>query len=343
LGEQGATRVVAVKLLAEDSQQGHQEFVNELKLLSQVAHRNVVPVLGFVSEGQQRCILTPFFQRGSLQAALKPDRKSQLAFGSLERVGACLDMAVGIAFLHAQEPPIWHLDLKPDNVVRDDESRGGQWKLIDFGLSKRVGEMKVSQSHLSSRNIIGTPGYIAKEFMDQGHMSPACDVFSLGISILTVATGLSVYQDGEHIRDVVQDELGDLKQQAGSPQALLLQSMLIASSSDWTFRGGAALLLRLLTLGLRCSEPRKTRRPAMPEVIDQLRTMLSEIQDQVRDCLICMAAARATVLEPCRHSVACADCTAILQARSDPCPVCREPIRSTSPVRAVLNTFIRQR
>ena len=78
----------------------------------------------------------------------------------------------------------------PCAQVREDSALGGFWKLIDFGLSKRVGELKASQTHVSTRNIIGTPGYIAKEFMDSGHMSPACDVFSLGVTILVVLTGL---------------------------------------------------------------------------------------------------------------------------------------------------------
>ena len=138
LGAQGAARLVAVKLLAQDSLQGQEEFVNELKLLSQLQHRNVVSVLGCVAEGKQRCIITPFYQRGSLQAALKPDRKTQLEFTALERVGACLDMANGIAFLHAQHPPVWHLDLKPDNVV--------PLSLTCCPFNLRVFSLSVSQS-----------------------------------------------------------------------------------------------------------------------------------------------------------------------------------------------------
>ena len=71
----------------------------------------MVPVLGLVNE--EPCIVTPFYAKGSLQAVLDADRKSQLAFSALQRIGACLDEANGIAFLHAQSG---HLDLKPDNV-----------------------------------------------------------------------------------------------------------------------------------------------------------------------------------------------------------------------------------
>ena len=104
-------REVAVKRLAVDSLQGEREWENEVKLLSQLqGHRNVVSILGFASEQGQHCILTPFLRRGSLQQALDTDRKGQLAFSALDRLGACLDVVSGLACLHAQR--IWHLDLK---------------------------------------------------------------------------------------------------------------------------------------------------------------------------------------------------------------------------------------
>ena len=74
--------------------------------------------------------------------------------------------------------------------VRQDSAQGGFWKLIDFGLSKRIGEENAAKSHVSTRTIIGTPGYIATEFLQFGHMSPACDVFSLGVTMLAVLTGV---------------------------------------------------------------------------------------------------------------------------------------------------------
>ena len=345
LGAHGAARVVAVKQLARDSMQGQQEFINELKLLSQVQHRNVVKVLGFAAEGSERVIVTPFHQRGSLQAALKSDRKAQLAFSALERIGACQDVANGIAFLHAQQPPIWHLDLKPDNVVREEAARGGCWKLIDFGLSKRIGEIKATQSHISTRTIIGTPGYIAKEFMDAGHMSPACDVYSLGVTLLVVLTGMPAYAEGEHIRDVVSDELGELKNQQGAePEALLLQSDLVAASCDWTFPGGALLLIELLGLGYACTHPRKSRRPALAAVLQTLRESVDKMHAALtRECLLCLDAPRTTILEPCRHAVACADCAREYCTVNQPCPVCRQPIVSVvSASHPVLQTFVRR-
>jgi serine/threonine protein kinase len=99
--------------------QGSAEFKNEIKLLSRLeGHRNIVSVLGFASDGKRdHCIITPFFPRGSLQAALNGDRKSQLNFSCFDRVGACLDVATGILTLHAHN--IWHLDLKRKSLSFD--------------------------------------------------------------------------------------------------------------------------------------------------------------------------------------------------------------------------------
>lgn len=150
--------------------------------------------------------------------------------------------------------------------MREDAAQGGQWRLIDFGLSKKAGELKAAQSHISTRTIIGTPGYIAKEFMETGHMSPACDVYSLGVTILAVATGLPVYKDGNHLPDLVAYLRRNLESQPGDPSTLLLQSALASSSADWSFSGGSEALLQLLGLGAQCAEPAKLFRPALPQV-----------------------------------------------------------------------------
>lgn len=109
---EGKLETVAVKKLSPGSIQGSKEFKNEIKLLCQLKHRNIVSVLGVVSDEKQPCVITPFYIRGSLQHALRADRTSQLAFTSVDRVGACLDVATGIVYLHSRKPPILHLDLK---------------------------------------------------------------------------------------------------------------------------------------------------------------------------------------------------------------------------------------
>ena len=176
-------------------------------------------------------------------------------------------------------------------------------------------------------------------------MSEACDTYSLGVLILVVTTGLPVYANHEHVRDVVGDLLDELKEQSGSPgvvpEELLLSSELVASSCDWSFPGGAKLLLELLGLGYRASHPRMARRPASSAVLEELSKLMPQLE--TRACLLCLEAPRTVVLEPCRHSVACEPCTVQLLATQPnaPCPMCRIPIVSSVPAsRPVLNTFV---
>ena len=109
---QDKLETMAVKRLSLESIQGKKEFANEIKLLCQLKHRNIMTLSGLVSDAKQPCIITPFYIRGSLQHALRADRTAQLAFTGMDRVGACLDVANGIVYLHSRNPPIWHLDLK---------------------------------------------------------------------------------------------------------------------------------------------------------------------------------------------------------------------------------------
>ncbi len=168
-------------------------------------------------------------------------------------------------------------------------------------------------------------------------MSAACDVYSFGVLLLAALTGLEVYQDGEHIRDLVDEMLVDGIQQMPAP--------LVAASCSWSFPGGGDLMCSLMTLGLACSAPRKNKRPALPAVLQSLQQNMEALQSaMVRECLVCMNAPRSTIFEPCRHAVACANCAVLLVGGHAPCAVCRQPITAILPVHnPVVNTFIARR
>jgi len=324
--------------------QGEAEFKREVTLLSQIRHRNIVSIVGYAQEGKECCIVLPYLAQGSLQQLLfgtaeRPrERKQQLAFSALDRVGACLDIANGLACLHALSPPVWHLDLKPDNVMRADASSGGHFQLIDFGLARRANDMNAGKTHVTVSTVGGTWGFISDE-LNAGHQSASCDVYSLGVLILVTVTGLCVFTDGEHLKERVTETLDDLKQRGGDPASLLLASELVVSSCDWSFTGGAEMLLQMLGIGVACCST-KRRRPALADVLHRLQTCLHNITKQLRECLICMSEPRTTVLMPCRHSVACSPCALSLTSMHAACPVCRTPVARVVPSNGhVLQTF----
>jgi serine/threonine protein kinase len=172
-----------------------------------------------------------------------------------------LDVAKGILYLHVGGPePVLHLDLKPDNVLFD----GKVWQLIDFGLARKIGELKQSgKTHHSTQRIFGTAGFIATEFSDSGHMSTACDMYSFGVLILVVLTGAKPYASGEHLRDTVEDALDDVSRSEPMPAAV---RALQTRSCLWSFPHGDDAFKALLRLGVSCCQVRKKKRPGFPEV-----------------------------------------------------------------------------
>lgn len=332
--------MVAAKVLAADSLQGEDEFKNEIQLLNRLQHPNVVSLVGYAADAKTKIILTPFYELGSLQAAL--EAKSHLEFTALLRVAACMDVAKGMLYLHTGlSTPLLHLDLKPDNVLFD----GERWKLIDFGLARKIGELKQSGlTHVSSSRIFGTPGYVANEFNDRGHMSAACDMYSFGVLLLVTVTGAKPYANREHLRETVEDALEDITPEEPMPASM---RALQTRSCHWRFPRGASLFTALLQLGIRCSNYRRKKRPSFAEVVQVLGKQHADLQAamaEVKECLVCMDAARTHVLQPCGHAVACEACSRALHMSHAPCPVCRSPITALSAaVEPVTRTFMRPR
>ena len=168
-------------------------------------------------------------------------------------------------------------------------------------------------------------------------MSASCDTFSLGILMLVVATGLPVFDRAcaLAIKDVVERKL--LRHLDANVNEL-------TASCDWSFSGGPALLREFLELGKQCAASYHPDRPALVSVQQSLCSLLDRVSAALtRECLICLDAPRSTVLEPCRHAVACAACARRYCTPQQPCPVCRTPITAVvSTSQPVLQTLVRR-
>jgi serine/threonine protein kinase len=94
-------------------------------------------------------------------------------------------ISLGLCYLHEQKQngPIIHLDLKPSNILLDDNMIP---KIADFGISRLFGP---NTTRKITQNVLGTIGYMAPEYLEKGEISSKADIFSLGILILEVVTG----------------------------------------------------------------------------------------------------------------------------------------------------------
>ncbi|KAF2538150.1 hypothetical protein F2Q68_00019350 [Brassica cretica] len=179
--------VVAVKQLDRNGLQGQKEFLVEVLMLSLLHHSNLVNLIGYCADGDQRLLVYEYMPLGSVEdhlLDLEPDQKP-LDWNS--RIKIALGAAKGLEYLHDKaNPPVIYRDLKSSNLLLDQDF---DTKLSDFGLAKLgpIGDTL----HVSSR-VMGTYGYCAPEYQRTGHLTVKSDVYSFGVVLLELITGRRV-------------------------------------------------------------------------------------------------------------------------------------------------------
>ncbi|GAB4832831.1 Serine/threonine-protein kinase pbl35 [Ancistrocladus abbreviatus] len=176
----GTGITVAVKSLKPDGLQGHREWVAEVDFLGQLHHPNLVKLIGYCIEDDQRLLVYEFMTRGSLENHLFR-RTIPLSWSS--RVKIALGAAKGLGFLHGNPEPVIYRDFKTSNILLDSEFNA---KLSDFGLAKAGPQG--DKTHVSTR-VVGTYGYAAPEYVMTGHLTSKSDVYSFGVVLLEILTG----------------------------------------------------------------------------------------------------------------------------------------------------------
>ncbi|KAJ8774137.1 hypothetical protein K2173_009568 [Erythroxylum novogranatense] len=174
-------QTVAVKVLDLDGSQGHREWLAEVIFLGQLRHANLVNLIGYCCEDEQRLLVYEYMEQGSLENKLFNRYSTTLPW--LTRLKIAVGAAKGLAFLHEQEKPVIYRDFKASNILLDSDYNA---KLSDFGLAKDGPEG--DKTHITTR-VMGTQGYAAPEYIMTGHLTTMSDVFSFGVVFLELLTG----------------------------------------------------------------------------------------------------------------------------------------------------------
>ncbi|XP_019169318.1 PREDICTED: L-type lectin-domain containing receptor kinase IX.1-like isoform X2 [Ipomoea nil] len=171
---------VAVKRVSSGSKQGIKEYASEVKIISRLRHRNLVPLHGWCHDKGELLLVYECMPEGSLDSHLFKG-KSVLNWGLRYRIAQGL--ASALFYLHEEwEKCVLHRDIKSSNVLLDSSFNA---KLGDFGLAWLVDHEKPSEKTL----VGGTPGYVAPECHFTFKTSKESDVYSFGIVALEIATG----------------------------------------------------------------------------------------------------------------------------------------------------------
>ncbi|CAK9168317.1 unnamed protein product [Ilex paraguariensis] len=186
-------------------------FLNELEFLSRLHHKNLVRLLGFCEDNNERVLVYEYMDNGTLHDHLHKLESSPLMSWAA-RIKVALDAAKGIEYLHVYAmPPIIHRDIKSSNILLDITWTA---KVSDFGLS--LMGPQGDESHLSLR-AAGTVGYMDPEYFRLQQLTTKSDVYSFGVVLLELLSGYRAIHKNENgmprnvvdfvVPYIVQDEI----------------------------------------------------------------------------------------------------------------------------------------
>ncbi len=238
-----------------------QRFEREVKVIARLQHPRIVPVFDYgQAEGQ------PYIVMAYMPAGTLTDRIRQGALPLGEVVRLVDQIAEGLD--HAHREGVIHRDFKPSNVLLD---KNGNAHLADFGIAK----ISESTAALTGSGIVGTPAYMAPEMASEGLVSPAVDVYALGVTLYQMLTGRYPYQGDTplrvmmaHATEPVPDVLVDRPDLPPAVAAIIARAMAKDPADRFPTAGEMAQALRAAVEGRPLDASAPAARPPSATVIE---------------------------------------------------------------------------
>ncbi|VAI53380.1 unnamed protein product [Triticum turgidum subsp. durum] len=239
------------------------QFRNEFNNLMRAQHPNITRLVGYCyHQGHQRIkykgeyifalveervLCFEYLQGGSLDKHIS-DESCGIDWHTRFKIirGICL----GLNYLHnGSKDPIYHLDLKPGNILLDKNMAP---KIGDFGLSRLFPS---SQTYITVK-IIGTPGYMPPEYIERYEITSKYDIFSLGVTIIRIMAGDEGYSKHAYISSQ------EFLEQVHGNWGKRLQGTMSSHTSDQ--------VKTCIEIALRCIEVDREKRPTIAEIVGEL-------------------------------------------------------------------------
>nr|XP_043621355.1 cysteine-rich receptor-like protein kinase 2 isoform X2 [Erigeron canadensis] len=253
-------REIAVKRLFLNHKLRAVDFYNEVNLINSVQHKNLVRLLGCSCSGPESILVYEFLPNMSLDRYIFDDIKGT-ELGWQNRFKIITGIAEGLIHLHENTVSrIIHRDIKASNILLDFRL---QPKIADFGLARSFQDDK---SHISTA-IAGTLGYIAPEYLAHGQLTEKADVYSFGVLLLEVVSGM------ENNRSKITEFTDSLVSTAwkhfnqGTMGEFFDPNLMMHKYPNIIFQKVAK---RVVHVGLLCIQEASSLRPSMSEALRML-------------------------------------------------------------------------
>ncbi|EYU18392.1 hypothetical protein ABFS82_02G052100 [Erythranthe guttata] len=246
---------IAVKRVSSGSKQGLKEYASEVKIISQLRHRNLVQLHGWCHERGELLLVYEYLPNGSLDSHLF---KGQTILPWEVRYRIAQGVASALLYLHEEwERAVVHRDIKASNIMLDSNFNA---KLGDFGLARLVDHEKGSQTTV----LAGTFGYMAPECVVTGRASKETDIYSLGIVFLEIACGKRpIGRSKDQEKQMVLVEW---------VWSLYRSGRLIEAADPELAESGydEREVEQVMAVGMWCARPESDQRPSIRQVINAL-------------------------------------------------------------------------
>ncbi|KAL1826749.1 hypothetical protein ACET3Z_005161 [Daucus carota] len=259
------SQVVAIKRLDRNGTQGIREFVVEVMTLGLVDHPNLVKLIGFCAEGDQRLLVYEFMPLGSLEDHLHDPSRKSLDWNTRMKIAA--GAARGLEYLHDKmNPPVIYRDLKCSNILLGEDYHP---KLSDFGLAK-VGPIG-DNTHVSTR-VMGTYGYCAPDYAMTGQLTFKSDIYSFGVVLLEIITGRKAI---DNTKSAKEQNLVAWARPLFKDRKKFYQMADPLLQGHYPVRG----LYQALAISAMCVQEEPSMRPLVADVVTALTYLASQIYD----------------------------------------------------------------
>ncbi|XP_023729316.1 probable serine/threonine-protein kinase PBL22 isoform X1 [Lactuca sativa] len=244
--------MVAIKRLDREFGQGNREFWKEITMLSLYKHENLVHLLGFCDESDEKILVYEFVSNKGLDFHLN---NNDLTW--TQRLKICIEMARGLAYLHnsGTELRVIHRDIKSSNILLDENWNA---KISDFGLAKLAPASNYTFVYTS---VVGTPGYVDPLYKETGLLTKESDVYSLGVVLFEVLCGRLCNKGDQPLTKLARQYYKLNK----------VDTIVFCNIRD---EMNPNSLLAFTKLAYGCSNREREERPSITEVVSTLETAL---------------------------------------------------------------------
>ncbi|PQM34477.1 wall-associated receptor kinase-like 3 [Prunus yedoensis var. nudiflora] len=264
-------RIVAIKKSEKVDKSKLSEFINEVVILSQIIHRNVVQIMGCCLETEVPLLVYEFIPNGTLSQFIQ-EQIEEFPLTWDMRLQIATEIAGALSYLHnGASFPIYHRDIKSANILLDEKYRA---KIADFGISRSI---SIDQTHLTTR-VHGTFGYLDPEYFQSSQFTEKSDVYSFGVVLVELLTGQ------KPISAVTGSEEEEYRSLATYFITSMQEDRVFNIVDAQVLKDGSETQIQVVAnLARRCLNLNGRSRPAMREVTSELEAVQMSRKPSISD------------------------------------------------------------